>query len=65
MGGFLGGLVRRSVPNVAYFQDDDADAKRSLRAVLAAGARKLYVGHGGPLSAERVVTRFGMGRTGG
>jgi hypothetical protein len=53
------------VPNIAYFQDDDADAKRSLRAVLAAGARKLYVGHGGPLSAERVVTRFGMGRTGG
>jgi glyoxylase-like metal-dependent hydrolase (beta-lactamase superfamily II) len=65
MGGFIGGLVRRGVPNVAYFQEDDLDAKRSLRAVLATGARKLYVGHGGPLSAERVVTRFGLGRSGG
>ncbi len=65
MGGFVGGLVRRAVPNVAYFQDDAAQAKRSLRAVLAAGTRKFYVGHGGPLSAERVVTRFGLGRSGG
>jgi glyoxylase-like metal-dependent hydrolase (beta-lactamase superfamily II) len=65
MGGFLGGLVRRGVPNVAYFQDDEREAQRSLRAVLATGARKLYVGHGGPLSAERIVTRFGLGRAGG
>ena len=65
MGGFIGGLVRRGVPNVAYFQEDDAEAKRSLRAVLAAGARKIYVGHGGPLTAERIVARFGLGRGGG
>ncbi len=65
MGGYLGGLVRRSVPNVAYFQDDDRQATRSLRAVLATGARHLYVGHGGPLSAERVALRFGLSRAGG
>jgi len=62
MGGYLGGLVRRSVPNVAYFQDDDREVTRSLRKVLAAGARRLYVGHGGPLSAERVALRFALGR---
>jgi glyoxylase-like metal-dependent hydrolase (beta-lactamase superfamily II) len=65
MGGFLGGLVRRSVPNVAYFQEDDRDAQRSLRTVLASGARRLWVGHGGPLSSDRVMTRFGIGRSGG
>jgi hydroxyacylglutathione hydrolase len=65
MGGFLGGLVRRSVPNTAYFQEDDHEALHSLRAVLAAGARRLWVGHGGPLSADRVATRFGLGRAGG
>jgi glyoxylase-like metal-dependent hydrolase (beta-lactamase superfamily II) len=65
MGGFLGGLVRRSVPNTAYFQEDDRDALRSLRTVLASGARRLWVGHGGPLSADRVATRFGLGRAGG
>jgi hydroxyacylglutathione hydrolase len=65
MGGFLGGLVRRSVPNIAYFQEDDREAQRSLRAVLAAGARRLFVGHGGPLNADRVATRFGLTRAGG
>jgi glyoxylase-like metal-dependent hydrolase (beta-lactamase superfamily II) len=65
MGGFLGGLVRRGVPNVAYFQEDDRDAQRSLRTVLASGARRLWVGHGGPLSSDRVMTRFGIGRSGG
>jgi glyoxylase-like metal-dependent hydrolase (beta-lactamase superfamily II) len=62
MGGYLGGLVRRSVPNTSYFQDDDREVIRSLRTVLAAGARRLYVGHGGPLSAERVAVRFALGR---
>ena len=62
MGGYLGGLVRRGVPNTSYFQEDDRDVTRSLRTVLAAGARHLYVGHGGPLSAERVALRFGLGR---
>jgi len=62
MGGYLAGLVRRSVPNVAYFQEDDREMMRSLRIVLSSGARKLYVGHGGPLAAERVALRFGLGR---
>jgi glyoxylase-like metal-dependent hydrolase (beta-lactamase superfamily II) len=62
MGGYLGGIVRRSVPNTAYFQDDDLAVRRALRRVLAEGARRLYVGHGGPLSAERVALRFGLSR---
>lgn len=62
MGGYLAGLVRRSVPNVAYFQDDDRATTQSLRAVLASGTRRFYVGHGGPLAADRVATRFGLGR---
>ena len=62
MGGYLGGLVRRRVPNVAYFQDDDAAARQSLRMVIGSGARTLYVGHGGPLAAEQVAMRFGFAR---
>ena len=62
MGGYLAGLVRRSVPNVAYFQEDDREVARSLRIVLSSGARRIYVGHGGPLAAERVALRFGLGR---
>ncbi|HUO51982.1 MAG TPA: MBL fold metallo-hydrolase [Gemmatimonadaceae bacterium] len=62
MGGYLGGLLRRTVPNVAYFQDDDRETVRSLRRLLAAGARRFYVGHGGPLAAERVALRFQLGR---
>ena len=65
MGGYLGGLVRRGVPNVAYFQEDDRDVQRSLRTVLASGVRRLWVGHGGPLTSDRVMTRFGIGRSGG
>jgi len=62
MGGYLGGLVRRRVPNVAYFQDDDDAARQSLRMILGSGARKIYVGHGGPLAAEQVALRFGLAR---
>jgi hydroxyacylglutathione hydrolase len=62
MGGYLGGRVRRRVPNTAYFQEDDDAARQSLRMILGSGARTLYVGHGGPLAAEQVAMRFGLAR---
>jgi hydroxyacylglutathione hydrolase len=54
LGGFLNGALWPHRPQVHYFHDD-ADASRpNLEFLLARGARQLFVGHGGPLSAEAV-----------
>ena len=54
MGGYLGGQFLATRPNWHYFAEDFQTNQRSLDRLLAETSGKLYVGHGGPVSQERV-----------
>lgn len=54
MGGYIGGLIRPRTPRAHYFAEDARLTPDSLARVLAAGARRLHVGHGGPILAGRL-----------
>lgn len=58
MGGYLGGAIRAQQPADHYFSEDFAATKRSLGRILEYEPHTMYVGHGGPLSAERVRRRW-------
>ena len=51
---FLGGIACRNRPKPPPFEADRDRAKASLRHLLARGGDRFHLGHGGPLSAERV-----------
>jgi glyoxylase-like metal-dependent hydrolase (beta-lactamase superfamily II) len=56
-GGWLGGVIAPARPARPYFLPELAQVstlRQSIQRVLDAGARRLYVGHGGPLDAEAV-----------
>lgn len=55
MGGFMGGNLLGSRPNYHYFADDLAAVQQSIHALLAAGVKTFYVGHGGPLARDAVT----------
>lgn len=63
MGGWLGGMFRSGLPGYPYYADDLAQIRGSVKKLLALGATKFFVGHGGPLDAGRV--REWLGRVGG
>lgn len=48
-----GGLVASRSPARHFFHDDCAAAERQIAVVLDAGAKRLFVGHGGPIDAAR------------
>lgn len=52
MGGHMGGLLRPQHPRAHYFAQDAAENRKSLSRLLSHGAKRLHVGHGGPLNAE-------------
>jgi hydroxyacylglutathione hydrolase len=52
MGGNMGGLLRPHKPRAHYFAQDAIENRKSLSRLLSHGAKKLHVGHGGPLQAE-------------
>ncbi len=54
MGGYMGGNVFRTKPNLHCFADNLAQAMKSLGRVLTQTSGKLYVGHGGPLEHASV-----------
>ncbi|MHB1035076.1 MAG: MBL fold metallo-hydrolase [Pirellulales bacterium] len=58
MGGYLGGKVLPRRPGCSYFANDPALVRQGIVRLLDLGARRLFVGHGGPLDAERVRKRF-------
>jgi glyoxylase-like metal-dependent hydrolase (beta-lactamase superfamily II) len=58
MGGSFGGAVHPFDPGYHYFAEDLAELRRSIRKLLNRGAKTIYLGHGGPLDAERVRERF-------
>lgn len=53
-GGYLGGTLMSHKPLTHYFVEDKVQIKPSLEKIMAHNPQKLYVGHGGPLSAESV-----------
>ena len=58
MGGWAGGAFFGATPNYHYYIDDQNALHNSLKKILTFKPGKLYVGHGGPLTFERVVERF-------
>lgn len=54
MGGYIGGLIRPRHPRAHCFAEDTRLLPDSLARTLDAGARRLHVGHGGPISADRL-----------
>lgn len=55
MGGYLGGYLMPTKPNLHYFAEDLSENMRSLDKILSETTGTLYVGHGGPLAHPRVV----------
>ena len=54
MGGWLGGMFRSGQPGYPYYADDVGQIRTSVKTLLDLGATRFFVGHGGPLEAERV-----------
>jgi glyoxylase-like metal-dependent hydrolase (beta-lactamase superfamily II) len=54
-GGRLGGRLRAKVPMTHYYEEEPAAVTAVAGRVLDAGARRLLVGHGGPLAADAVA----------
>ncbi len=55
-GGRLGGRLRARTPMTHYHEEDPAAVTAVVDRVLGGGARRLLVGHGGPLAAVDVAT---------
>lgn len=53
-GGYFGGTLMPNKPLHHYFAEDRVQIKPSLEKVMGFDPHKLYVGHGGALSAESV-----------
>jgi glyoxylase-like metal-dependent hydrolase (beta-lactamase superfamily II) len=53
-GGYMGGRLAPRRPLTHYFHADEPGARAAVRALLRWGATRLYVGHGGPLDADRL-----------
>lgn len=54
-GGRLGGRWRGTIPMTHYYEEEPAAVTAVVDAVLGGGARRLLVGHGGPLDAAAVA----------
>jgi len=54
MGGWLGGMFRSGQSGYPYYADDLGQIRASVKKLLDLGATMFFVGHGGPLEAERV-----------
>ena len=60
-GGFMGGRLLGGRPNLPFYLDDPATHAVSLAQALALPVSTLYVGHGGPQSAEAARRRVATG----
>lgn len=54
MGGYIGGNLLPHRPRPHYFAEDPVRNARSLAEVLTQGARRLHVGHGGPIEVSQM-----------
>lgn len=57
-GGFANGKFRPGYPMRHYFAEDAGTVRRALEKVLAHHPTRLFIGHGGPLSAADVGRRL-------
>jgi glyoxylase-like metal-dependent hydrolase (beta-lactamase superfamily II) len=55
---FRGGLVRSHHSERHFFHDDCPAAEAHIKPLIDAGVKRFFVGHGGPIEAEDVATRF-------
>jgi glyoxylase-like metal-dependent hydrolase (beta-lactamase superfamily II) len=60
-GGFMGGRLAGGLPNLPFYVDDQAQLRRSIVRALDLPATTIYVGHGGPLSADTARRRLDSG----
>ena len=60
MGGFLNGVLLPSWPRYPIFADDLEQVRASVEKLLGLGARRFYVGHGGPLDYRQVLIRLSI-----
>jgi hypothetical protein len=58
MGGYIGGTFFPHLPDYHYFIDDMDEVHRSILKILEFESDKFYVGHGGPLTRDRIEKRF-------
>ena len=58
MGGFMGGQFLAHLPDYHYFAEDLEEIRSSINKVLTFNSSTYYVGHGGPLTKERIKKRF-------
>lgn len=58
MGGFMGGEFFPYLPDYHYFADDLNEIRKSITRIIKFNAEKFYVGHGGPLTRDRIEKRF-------
>ena len=58
MGGYMGGAFWPHLPDYHYFADDLTIIRQSIKKVLTFEAEVYYVGHGGPLTRDRIEARF-------
>ena len=52
---FMGGIARLDRPMSPPFEEEPQAVSQSLRALVAAGGRQFFLGHGGPLPAEAIL----------
>lgn len=57
-GGIWGGFLFPFHPSQHYFHDDRERNQSNIEKLIHAGARNFYLGHGGPVSREDVITKF-------
>lgn len=57
-GGHLGGMFMPGRPEYPYYADDMKQLQKSLQMFMAFHPHRMYVGHGGPVSAGAVLSRF-------
>lgn len=62
LGGYLGGAMFSSSPGTHYYHDDRTAAEAQICVVIRDGAKRLYLGHGGPVSAEDAWKKFCRGQ---
>lgn len=64
LGGYLGGRIAPKKPGEYYYQYDRVRVRGVIEWLVESGARRLYLGHGGPVSGERVREALKKGKFG-
>jgi glyoxylase-like metal-dependent hydrolase (beta-lactamase superfamily II) len=63
MGGYFGGRLFTRRPLLHYFAEDIPLVRASIRQLIDQGAKTVFLGHGGPLSADAIRKQFGLEST--